>query len=263
MAGYQDTFERVEIKYILSDEQYRELMKRLAGIAEVDRYGKTSIMNIYYDTPDYALIRRSLEKPLYKEKLRLRSYGIPDEEHNCFVEIKKKFNGIVYKRRIALPYEQSVKYLAGEIRPEKESQISREIDFFREHYEGLAPAMVVTYDRIAMAGVDNPQLRITFDTNLRWRIGNMDLRDGNAGQLILPEGQHLMELKVAGAFDLRIAGILSELKIFPTSFSKYGRAYEHLCGKRLARENRIPERQTAAWRMPVRRTEYRFSFAGR
>ena len=105
MAGIKDVFERIEVKYLLDDTQYKKLMKRLEGMAEVDSYGKTSILNIYYDTPDFKLIERSLEKPVYKEKLRLRTYGTAQDDTNAFIEIKKKYKGVVYKRRITTSIE--------------------------------------------------------------------------------------------------------------------------------------------------------------
>ena len=225
MAGFKDVFERIETKYLLSEIQYRELMKRLEPIAAVDSYGKTSILNIYYDTPDFKLIERSLEKPMYKEKLRLRTYGIPGDDTNAFIEIKKKFKGIVYKRRISMPYGKAIGYLEGKNRPDKESQISSEIDYFLKYYKGIRPAMAISYDRIAMAGINDPELRITFDTNIRWRTDRLSLKYGNVGKEILLPGQHLMELKIAGAMSMEMAHILDELNIRKTSFSKYGRGY--------------------------------------
>jgi hypothetical protein len=225
MAGFKDVFERIETKYLLDEMQYRELMKKLEPIAAVDSYGETSILNIYFDTPDFKLIERSLEKPVYKEKLRLRTYGIASDDTNAFIEIKKKFKGVVYKRRINMPYKEAMAYLTEGKRPPKESQISREIDYFLQYYKGIKPAMAISYDRIAMAGIKDPELRITFDTNIRWRTTDLSLTKGNVGNDILLPGQHLMELKIAGAMSMEMARILDELNIRQTSFSKYGRGY--------------------------------------
>ena len=209
----------------MDEDQYQALRKRLEGMAEVDQYGETPILNIYFDTPDYRLIRTSLEKPAYKEKLRLRSYGVPQDDTQAFIEIKKKFKGVVYKRRIGMSYEDSLAYLC-EGRPVKEpSQISGEIDYFMHYYKGIRPAMAVSYDRIAMSGTTDSNLRITFDRNIRWRVDHMDLKEGNVGRDILEPGQHLMELKIAGAMSTELAEILSELNIYQVSFSKYGRGY--------------------------------------
>lgn len=226
MAGFQEVFKRKEIKYLLSKEQYTELRKRLKGIAEVDSYGETDILNIYFDTDDFKLIRTSLEKPLYKEKLRLRSYGKARDDTTSFIEIKKKYKGIVYKRRISAPYKMSYDYLTakGELNSDN-VQIKNEIDSFIEYYPGLAPKMAISYTRIAMAGIKDPQLRLTFDKNIRWRTDDLSLKSGNYGKDILKEGQYLMEVKIANAFPVELSYIFSELGIFPVSYSKYGRGY--------------------------------------
>ncbi len=225
MTGFKEVFERIETKYLLDEMQYRELMKRLEPIAAIDSYGETSILNIYFDTPDYRLIERSLEKPVYKEKLRLRTYKVASDNTNAFIEIKKKYKGIVYKRRINMPYKEAMAYLTEGQKPAQESQISKEIDYFLQYYKGIRPAMAISYDRIAMAGIEDPELRITFDTNIRWRTTDLSLTKGNVGKDILLPGQHLMELKIAGAMSMEIARILDELNIRQTSFSKYGRGY--------------------------------------
>ena len=239
MAGFKDVFQRIEVKYLLDDMQYTELRRRLEGMAEVDSYGKTSILNIYFDTPDYKLIERSLEKPIYKEKLRLRTYGVADDDTNAFIEIKKKYKGIVYKRRISMPYAKALDYLVDGKRPDKRSQISDEIDYFLKYYKGIRPAMAISYDRIAMAGIEDPDLRITFDTNIRWRTDKLSLKEGNVGKDILLPGQHLMELKIAGAMSMELARILDELNIRKTSFSKYGKGYvDYMYGEDATERNK-------------------------
>ena len=239
MAGFKDVFQRIEVKYLLDDMQYTELRKRLEGMAEVDSYGKTSILNIYFDTPDYKLIERSLEKPVYKEKLRLRTYGVANDDTNAFIEIKKKYKGVVYKRRISMPYKKAMEYLVDGKRPEERSQISDEIDYFLKYYKGIRPAMAISYDRIAMAGTTDPDLRITFDTNIRWRTDKLSLSEGNVGKDILLPGQHLMELKIAGAMSIELAKILDELNIRKTSFSKYGKGYvDYMYGEDATERNK-------------------------
>ena len=233
MAGFKDVFERIETKFLLDDMQYTELMKRLENVAAVDSYGKTSILNIYFDTPDYRLIERSLEKPVYKEKLRLRTYGVASDDTNAFIEIKKKYKGVVYKRRISMPYKEAIDYLVEGKRPKKTSQISAEIDYFMNFYKGIRPAMAISYDRIAMAGINDPELRITFDTNIRWRTEKLSLKEGNVGTEILLPGQHLMELKIAGAMSMEMARMLDELNIRQISFSKYGRGYQDLLSQKI------------------------------
>ena len=225
MAQFQSNFKRVEKKYLLTHGQYTALTERLQGIAAVDAYGLTSILNIYYDTPDYHLIRTSLDKPVYKEKLRLRTYGVPDQDSPAFVEIKKKYKGVVYKRRISLAYADALHYMNDGMMIAEDSQIRSEIDYFMKAYRNLEPKMVISYDRIAMAGVSDPNLRITFDTNIRWRTADLDLAEGTSGELLLGGGNYLMEVKIAGALSLQLARIFSELKIHPASYSKYGSAY--------------------------------------
>ena len=174
---------------------------------------------------------------MYKEKLRLRTYGTPTDDTNAFIEIKKKYKGVVYKRRISMPYSDAIDYLVNKKEPAKTSQISKEIDYFLQYYKGIRPAMAISYDRIAMAGIEDPNLRITFDTNIRWRTDHLSLKQGNKGQDILLPGQHLMELKIAGAMSVELAHILDELNIRQTSFSKYGRGYvDYMYGENMNRQ---------------------------
>lgn len=224
MENYNDVFQRTEQKYLLDSIQYQEIRRRLEGRAEVDRYGLSTICNIYYDTPDFELIRRSLEKPRYKEKLRLRSYGIPKDRDPVFVEIKKKFNGVVYKRRIAMPFSQAEDYLNRGWRPDVCSQIMREINYFMAYYRPV-PAVYLAYDRLACVGLENPEVRITFDSSIRSRKQELDLSRGDYGDRVLAEGAYLMEVKIAGAMPLWLVDILSGMELYPTSFSKYGSVY--------------------------------------
>lgn len=190
-----------------------------------DEYGLHTICNIYYDTPDFDLIRRSIEQPVYKEKLRLRSYGIPTADSKVFLEIKKKYKKIVNKRRIQLTLQEAYDYIERGIRPEKESQILREIDFFLNRYP-LKRGLYLAYDRIALFDRQDPDFRVTFDQNIRSRSSRMGLENGDRGQLLLPDGYYLMESKVLGATPLWFTEILSDLSIYPVSFSKYGNIYK-------------------------------------
>lgn len=219
------TFKRREIKYLLDDDVYNSLKERLQARLVEDEHGRSTICNIYYDTPDFRIIRKSLEKPVYKEKLRLRSYGTAGAEDKVFVELKKKYNGIVYKRRETLTLAQSDEYLVGHTKAPCDTQIFREIDWFRDYYENLKPAMYISYEREAYYSLENPDLRITFDRNIMYRSYNLSLAAGVEGESILEPGQHLMELKAGGAIPVWLTKILDELGIYPASFSKYGRAY--------------------------------------
>lgn len=218
-------FKRVEKKFLLSQEQYDGIMAAIADRIRPDEYGESTICNIYYDTPDFELIRNSIEKPVYKEKLRLRSYGIPTMDSTVFLEIKKKYKKVVYKRRSAMTLRQAETYLAGgEAPPIDNINTLREFDFFLKRYD-LRPALYLAYDRQSYYSVEDDTLRITFDRRIRSRTTDISLAKGDHGELLLPEDMHLMEVKVSGALPLWLAHVMAELKIFPTSFSKYGRVY--------------------------------------
>ncbi len=228
MSAYKEVFKRTEIKYLLNDEQYKALMPYLETVARVDEYGLSKINNIYFDTPDYRLVKTSMEKPVYKEKLRLRTYGTTGDDTDSFIEIKKKYAGVVYKRRISGKYPDTYGYLT-DVKNKKEcfddSQIAGEIREFIKIYSNLRPAMRICYDRIAMAGIKDEDFRVTFDSNITWTIRNLDLRLEAEGRNLLKEGQRLMEIKVSNAMPIELAKKLSELAIFPASFSKYGSGY--------------------------------------
>ena len=228
MGEAQSCFKRVEKKYLLTEKQYKAMIAGMKPYVVPDAYSHYTICNIYYDTADFQLIRTSLEKPVYKEKLRVRSYGVPADWDKVFVELKKKYEGVVYKRRITLEYREAARYLAGGTLRQP-SQISREIDWFMRCYRP-GPAAFIGYDREAYAGKENPALRVTFDTNLRGRDWDVDLRAGDHGDLIIPRSTILMELKIPGSAPMWLARLLSENQIFSTSFSKYGRYYTHLIG---------------------------------
>ena len=222
MAGI---FKRVEKKYLLNDMQKQALIKRLAGRIEEDVYSRYSISNIYFDTKDNELIRESLDKPVYKEKLRLRSYGTPEDEDMVFLEMKKKWKAVVYKRRVELPYRVAVDYIEKGIYPEEyDCQILREIDYMIK-YHGLRPDTYLAYDRIAYVVSDDKNIRFTIDERIRSRKSELMLSAGDQGELLMEEGMSLLEIKAPGALPVWFVQILSDLKIYSTSFSKYGRVY--------------------------------------
>lgn len=225
MSSYQETFERVEQKYLLDEKIYTELRKQLEGHASVDRYGESTICNIYYDTPDHKLVRASNEKPRYKEKLRVRSYGVPEKNSTVFVEIKKKFAGVVYKRRVDMTLAQSERFTRFGEKPNNNPQIEKELAYCFKRYDQLQPKLFLSYDRVAMNGIDDPSLRITFDSNVHYRDHTLDLSKGAWGKELLKKGERIMEIKMSGAMPMWLVKILDELKIYPASFSKYGAAY--------------------------------------
>lgn len=220
----QRCFQRYEKKYLLNPEQYQKIRAGLAPYMEADEHGRYTICNLYYDTPDFQLIRASLDKPVYKEKLRMRSYGVPADGDSVFVELKKKYKGVVYKRRTALEAGEALDYLAGRCNPRAKDQICREIDWFLGRYHPV-PQVFIAYDREALAGLEDRVLRVTFDIDLRWRDTALDLRSGDGGERITSRDQILMEIKIPGSAPVWLSRLLSENSVFPTSFSKYGVCY--------------------------------------
>jgi SPX domain protein involved in polyphosphate accumulation len=226
MNQFQGTFKRYEKKYLLNEKKYKILKQKLQEKLTIDHFGKTTICNIYFDTPDHLLIRTSMEKPLYKEKLRLRSYGTPQTADPVFVEIKKKYKGIVYKRREKMDLLTARQYLYEQVPINPTTQIMKEINWFLQFYQDLEPAMYISYSRIAMYGMDDPDLRITFDSDILWREEDLSLESGSWGNPILQDGFRLMEVKIPGTMPLWLSHLLNELEIYPVSFSKYGNGYE-------------------------------------
>ncbi len=225
MSG--SVFERYELKYLLTESQRRALEQQLAPYMRPDEYGESTVCSIYYDTPDFRLIRASLEKPVYKEKLRLRSYGPAQADDPVFLELKKKYDGVVYKRRISLPLREAEDFLAGGSLAQT-SQIGRELTYCRDFYRTLQPAVAISYDRSAFFGRQDDQLRVTFDRAIRCRWEDLSLSAPPLGAQLLREGQSLMEIKVPGAMPLWLSYLLGQLHIQPVSFSKYGTAYQRM-----------------------------------
>ena len=227
----QYSFKRYEKKYMLTLKQQKMLLKGMKEHMKPDFYGETTNCNIYYDTDNWELIRKSIEKPLYKEKLRVRSYGTPRSGDPVFIEIKKKYNDIVYKRRTTVASEISGKLLAGGAEFPAGSQIEKEIEWFQKIHRAK-PKVFIAYDRTSFAGTDDPELRITFDKNIRFREHSLDLRAGDFGENMLPGDIVLMEIKIPGTTPLWLVHLLSDIGARPTSFSKYGNFYkEHIVGK--------------------------------
>ena len=221
-------FKRTEKKYLLPAERYEALWPRIAPYLEPDEYPASTVCSIYYDTDDFRLIRHSIEGPVYKEKLRLRRYNIPGPEDPVFVELKQKYKGIVYKRRISLPASQAAAWLAGDGRPGQDGQMVRELEWFL-HSVRPAPRIFIACERTAWRDREDPELRITFDRDIRWRETELTLGADDRGEALLPPGELLMEIKTPTAAPIWLARALSELQIFPVSFSKYGTCYkEHI-----------------------------------
>lgn len=227
----QMIFQRYEFKYRMDFRQLQAVLAAMTPYMVPDEYSHSSIRNLYLDTPDFRLIRRSLEGPVYKEKLRVRSYGRAGKDAPVFVELKKKYRAVVYKRRIALPQRQALGCVAGTA-PWPESQIGAELAYAADFYKTLRPAVFLSYERDSFRGVADEEFRVTFDREIRYRRDQLTLDSDTAGIPILPPDQVLMEVKVAGGLPLWMARVLSEQNIFKTSFSKYGTAYGDILRKR-------------------------------
>lgn len=219
------TFKRYEKKYLLSAEQYASFKRRLDEYIQPDIYFQSTVCSVYYDTENFDFIRNSIEAPVYKEKLRLRSYNVPSADSVVFLELKEKFKGLVYKRRVAMKLDEAKEYLSGSAGLADTSQMGREIDWFL-HINKVAPKVFLASDREAYVGIEDNELRITFDRNIRWRGDELDLALGSHGQPVTQDGQVLMEIKMPMSSPMWLARMLSESGIFPTSFSKYGTCYK-------------------------------------
>lgn len=226
--AFQTVFKRYELKYILSTEQKNMVLSTLAPYMKLDKYGKSTIRNLYFDTDSYLLIRRSVEKPVYKEKLRLRCYEKAEDDSTVFVELKKKYKHVVYKRRVPMKEHDAVRWLSGEKTVENKTQITDEIDYFLEFYGRLHPTVFLSYEREAYFSNDESDFRVTFDENILCRQDNLTLISEPYGIPLLPKGKVLMEIKCSGGIPLWMTRVLSREKIYKTSFSKYGTAYKTL-----------------------------------
>ena len=233
--GIQYSFKRYEKKYMMTGRQYEKILSVLKEKMAEEKYGLHTVCNIYYDTPDFRLIRASVKKPVYKEKFRVRSYGVPSEEDTIYGEIKKKYKGVVYKRRVAAVRQDLKAFLEKGVPLPGEHQIQREIQWFFQCYD-LSPRVYIAYEREAYLGIEEEDLRITLDRNIRWRQDELFLQAGSQGELILPEDRVLMEIKVAHAVPLWLAEVLSREGVFPQSFSKYGTIYTERIARQYAKE---------------------------
>lgn len=224
--AYQSVFKRYELKYLLTQAQKKAVLAAMEAFMNLDDYGRTTIRNLYYDTPNYRLVRQSLERPVYKEKLRIRSYSQADHFSPVFVELKKKYDGVVYKRRIALAEQEAMEWISGNFPCFREEQIVKEIDYFKDFYAHLEPKVFLSYEREAYYALDGSDFRVTFDESILCRQRNLSLCDGVWGTPLLGAGQTLMEIKCSGGIPLWMTEVLSRQRIYKSSFSKYGTAYQ-------------------------------------
>lgn len=277
MAAYNEVFRRIEKKYRVAPVQRQAVEGFLARELTPDAFGRTMITSVYWDTPEMALISRSLEKPCYKEKLRVRAYGEAagealvracaagapqpqDASHLVFFGIKKKFKGVVYKRRVGLSLGALFAFLGGmpyveavALHPSDNDeaslaaqsplncQIACELAAMLKRYPNLTPSLAIRCQRVAWAPIaqltpvetalldEGPysQLRVTFDDTLEfWSFRNDACGTKGQWRPIVNGATAIMELKNAGPLPVEFTSLLAKHDIFPTSFSKYGTAYQ-------------------------------------
>lgn len=227
----QVVFERYEMKYRMTRRQRRAVLAAMLPYMKLDNYGHTTIRNIYFDTDSYRLVRNSIDKPVYKEKLRIRSYKQVSAQDKVFIELKKKYNDVVYKRRESLSQLETLEWIVRETPFPKATQIGNEIDYFFEYYESLKPKVFLSYEREAFYALDGSDFRVTFDENILARQEELSLSREVWGEPLMDENDVLMEIKTSGGIPLWMTHVLAQEKLYKTSFSKYGTAYEKLiCG---------------------------------
>lgn len=224
MGADKYIFKRKEKKYVLTKEQSEQFLKFIENYIQEDEYPNQTVHSIYLDTPSFLLIRNSIDAKKYKEKIRLRGYGNIQKDSKVFLELKKKLNGIVYKRRLSLPLYVAEDYIQNGTLPD-DSQIMREIDSFMRFYNWPKPKIAICCERLSFVAKDDKNLRITFDTNIRYRLDDLSLTCAPTGTPLLEDDKAVLEIKVLGAMPVWLVKALSECKIYPQSFSKYGKAH--------------------------------------
>lgn len=227
-------FTRVEKKYLITSRQLDALTPVLLEHMHGDKYGLSTVCSMYFDTPDMRIIRASIDAKTYKEKLRLRCYGVPNDNSKAFVELKKKLDGVVYKRRFTMPYAEAMAYLTGGGERD-ESQIAREVDYFLRFYPGIRPALDIFCERIALFDNEDPNLRLTVDRDIRYRVHDLDLACGSHGTPITEEDTFVLEIKTQYAMPLWLTHLLDRNGVYPHKFSKFATAFNMELERRLGR----------------------------
>ena len=218
------TFRRREKKFLLDQTQYQHFLEQTSPFLKRAEYFESVIQSVYYDTQTDALIRRSIERPLYKEKLRVRKYLGTENDPLVYIELKKKFEGIGYKRRALADWnELNEKGLSG--CSYSCEQIGKEIRQFAKVYPDLHPRMRIKTTRHSYVDKEDPDIRITFDFNVTYSDEDLNILEFNEGKELLPDGTVILEVKVPENLPLRYTKILTGEKIYRRPFSKYGTAY--------------------------------------
>ncbi len=280
IMAYQAVFKRYEMKYMMTRRQKKAVLEAMLPYMKLDEFGHTTIRNVYFDTDNYILVRHSIEKPVYKEKLRIRSYKQAGAQDKVFIELKKKYDDVVYKRRESLSQLETLEWLVSGTPFPKATQIGNEIDYFFRLYQTLKPKVFLSYEREAFYAHVRPgeicqpgltdarrassesllgsnvhvrpgeicqpgltgssDFRVTFDENILARQEELSLSKEVWGEPLIDEDKVLMEIKTSGGIPLWMTHVLAREKIYKTSFSKYGTAYEKMiCGHQTEKTGRI------------------------
>ena len=244
MIMAQKTFKRYELKFRIDEEKFDIIKEHISEYMNPDEYckndGSYMIYNVYFDTDNDEIIRKSIAKPYYKEKLRLRSYKIPESDKDrVFLELKKKIGGIVSKRRATMSYGSAIELIRSGQKPTTlsytDNMVLDEIAEFLKRYPAK-PKVFLSYERIAFHGKDDHEFRVTFDKNILTRRENPSFYSGDYGSELLSDGSYLMEVKINGAFPLWFAEMLSELEVYTSGFSKYGEEYKKYARSKQSKE---------------------------
>lgn len=224
----QMIFKRYEIKYMLTAKQRQIIQEKMTDYMKLDEFGHSVIRNIYFDTETYRLARRSIEKPVYKEKLRMRSYKTAGMNEPVFLELKKKYQSVVYKRRILLPQQEAFNLVTKPLDIRADSQIKKEMVYFCDYYHTLRPVVYLSYEREAYYALDDSDFRVTFDEEILSRTDRLSLDESVGGKPLIPHGMSIMEIKTPGGMPLWLTDCLTQLHVYKTSYSKYGTAYQQM-----------------------------------
>ena len=217
-------FKRYEKKYRLNHSEYEQFMSMIRDYLVSDKHGRNTLCSLYLDTPEFLLIRNSIDAIAYKEKLRLRSYGVPGDDKPIFFEIKKKYKKVVYKRRVSMKKAEVFDYIESGV-PPFDSQIMREIDYLMKYYRQPKPNVCILCEREAYFSSEDENVRLTFDKNIRYRLGFPTNENIKEGTPLINDGEYILEIKTPGAMPMWLVHALSECKIYPARFSKYAHAY--------------------------------------
>jgi SPX domain protein involved in polyphosphate accumulation len=220
-----DIFHRIEQKYVLNKNEYEKMIKELNKYTIHDKYYESSICSVYFDDDNYDLIINSIDSPLYKEKVRLRSYGVIDDNGKVFLELKKKYKGVTYKKRVTMTLNEFWNYYEKSIIPKSCDNLSmKEIDYCFNKYR-LKPKMFISYDRYSYLDKENNNIRITFDYNIKYRDKHLNLDSNKYLEDIIEDDIYIMEIKTRDSIPIWFTKILSNLKLYPSGYSKYKEAY--------------------------------------